>query len=133
MEQVSIAEFRQRMAFWLGNLPIQLMSHGNVVGVITAPGEATELQPEALTPEEKRDAALKLLRAAIAPIEAKSKVDKSTGEIIEPQHERRTYTEYSEELGEDIVVTGTFQDFLKHCGGKKQRATAAWKQAKPAT
>ena len=130
MEKVSIREFRQRMPFYLNNLPIQLTKNGEIVATISQ-GENVYTPPAESVYTTKEDK-IAALRAAIAPIE--SKVDKSTGEIKPPaEPERRTYTEYDGDRGEDIIITGTYQDFLTQCGGKKQRATATWKQGKPAT
>lgn len=141
MEKVNIGEFRNRMSFYLNNLPIELAKDGQVVATIVPAGslykqKGQDVQAlvqghvqgvvQAQTKEEK----VAELRELIKPLE--TKVDTQTGEITQPDQERRRYVEYDEQRGEDIIIEGTFEDFQKRCG-KKQRALATWKAAKPLT
>jgi antitoxin (DNA-binding transcriptional repressor) of toxin-antitoxin stability system len=121
MERVSIKELQKRLSFWLKNLPVEITSHGETVAIIITPGAAEETVP---TTQGEKAAVVGALNAQIAAImdKSKAKVDTNTGEITEPEEEKRIYTDYSDtEKGEqEITVTAALL---------KKKLRAGWKQA----
>lgn len=143
MQQVNVRELKARLSFWLNNLPIEVTKNGKVVATlsrsdgrgVTTPTdhgieEVTTEQPEPAPTAEAQTDKIAALRALIAPLEGK--VDTSTGEIQPPavHKERRRYTEYDDQRGEDILIEGTFDDFRIKCGSKG-KAMQTWRLAKP--
>ena len=121
MEQVNVREFRQRMSFYLNNLPVQLTRGGEIIATISKGDDVYTPSAEPAADVYTKEQKIAELREKVRAIE--DKVPPAPEE-----EELRVYTEYDPDTGE-ITWTGTYRELVKQKG--KKVAAIAWAKAKP--